>query len=250
MDENRKQDHVNHDDHDHANDNAKRAVAPAPAGGALISLTALSAVLNGVDTTSVVGSVIQLLQFLSREGGLWTHGRKRDEVEDGSTWAVNPTPMSLKWGYICFDNNNKVIGERLVPVSQPKPNVTELPDLGYPWHEQWAANLKCLSGIDAGTEVTYKPTTVGGKQAIAGLIEAVRDRLNGGMHDDKVVPIVRLEKDSYQHSQYGRVYTPVLTIVGWMPLGGPTPPRGPGLPFDKPTPPLTEAEQPRRRRVA
>ena len=64
----------------------------------------------------------------------------------------------------------------------------------------------------------YKPTTVGGIQAVAGLIEAVRDRLNGGQHDGKVAPIVQLEKDSYQHRQYGRVWTPVLTIVDWMPL--------------------------------
>ena len=33
----------------------------------------------------------------------------------------------------------------------------------------------------------FKTNTVGGIQAIAGLIEAVRDRLNGGQHDGKVV---------------------------------------------------------------
>ena len=84
--------------------------------------------------------------------------------------------------------------------------------------EQWAVNLKCISGTDAGTEVIYKPTTVGGIQAVAGLIEAVRDRLNGGQHDGKVSPIVLLEKDSYPHAQYGKIWTPQLTIVDWMPL--------------------------------
>ena len=74
-----------------------------------------------------------------------------------------------------------------MPVSQPMPDVAELPDKGFPWQQQWAVNLKCLSGADAGTEVIFKPTTVGGIQAIAGLIEAVRDRLNGGQHDGKVV---------------------------------------------------------------
>ena len=52
--------------------------------------------------------------------------------------------------------------------------------------------------------MVYKPTTVGGIQAVAGLIEAVRDRLNGGQHDGKVAPIVLLEKDSYQHGSTGR----------------------------------------------
>ena len=73
---------------------------------------------------------------------------------------------------------------------------------------RWAVNLKCLDGTDAGIEVVFKPTTVGGIQAVAGLIEAVRDRLNGGQHDGKVSPIVHLEKTRYQHPQYGRVWIP------------------------------------------
>ena len=52
----------------------------------------------------------------------------------------------------------------------------------------------------------FKPTTDGGIQAVAGLIEAVRDRLNSGQHDGKVSPIVLLEKDSYPHPQYGKVW--------------------------------------------
>ncbi len=67
------------------------------------------------------------------------------------------------------------------------PDVAELPDTGFEWQEQWAVNMKCINGADAGTEVIFKTTTVGGIQAIAGLIEAVRDRLNGGQHDGKVV---------------------------------------------------------------
>ena len=110
------------------------------------------------------------------------------------------------------------------------------------WQEQWAVNLKCVDGTDAGTEVVYKPTTVGGIQAVAGLIDAVRDRLNGGQHDGKVAPIVRLEKNSYQHAQYGKVWTPVLTIVDWMSLSGPAP-------APEPARRRRPAEQPRRRRV-
>ena len=168
-------------------------------------------------------------------------GQKRTIVEDGSRWAVNP--LTFKWGYICFGDGNKVLGERLVPVSQPMPDVTELPDKGFQWQEQWAVNLKCIDGTDAGTEVVFKTTTVGGIQAVAGLIEAVRDRLNGGQHDGKVSPIVLLEKDSYQHPQYGKIWTPLLTIVDWMPLDGPAPAPSPPPPSPPP------AEQPRRRRV-
>jgi hypothetical protein len=223
------------------NDNGKAAggaMTPAPAGGALAALAALGAALNAVDTASVAGrSGLPMLQFKREGDGTWMFGQRRTVVEDGSSWAANP--LTFKWGFISFNDNNKVVGERLVSVSQPKPDVTKLPDTGFKWQEQWAVNLKCINGADAGTEVIYKPTTVGGIQAVSGLIEEVRDRLNGGHHE--IAPVLHLEKGNYSHGQHGRVWTPVLTIDGWMSLDGPPP---------SPAPAPPPAEQPRRRRVA
>jgi hypothetical protein len=235
-----KPDHDDYRDHDNDND---RHVAPAPTRGALTSLAALGAALNSVDTASVVGSGMPMLRFKREGDGTWAFGQRQTIVEDGSRWSVNP--LSFRYGYICFGDGNKVLGERLVPVSQPMPDAAELPDKGFPWVSQWCVNLKCLDGTDAGIEVTFKPTTVGGVQAVAGLIEAIRDRLNGGQHDDKVAPIMLLRKDSYQHQQYGRVWTPVLEIINWMPLSGPAPTPTPAAPMQPPQP----TQQPRRRRV-
>jgi hypothetical protein len=239
---NRKPDH-NRNDHDSANDNGEerenRAITPAPAGGAIASLAALGAALNSVDTASVAGrSGLPMLAFKREGDGTWAFGQKRTIVEDGSGWAANP--LTFKRGYICFSDDNKVVGEHLLSVSQPMPEVTELPDKGFEWQQQWAVNLKCIDGTDAGTEVVYKPTTVGGIQAVAGLIEAVRDRLNSNQHGGKVAPIVHLEKDSYQRPPFGRVWTPLLTIVDWMLLSGPAPEPAAA------TPPVA---QPRRRRL-
>jgi hypothetical protein len=249
----REHDHDDHHDHDdrrdHDNDNG-RAVAPAPSGGALTSLEALGKTLN-VDMTSVIGGAGTPMLSFKRDGnGTWMYGQKRTVVEDGSSWAVNP--LTFKRGYICFSNDNRVVGEHLLFVGQPMPDITELPDKGFEWHVQWAVGLKCTNGTDAGTEVVYKPTTVGGIQAIAGLLEKVRDRLNGGQHDGKVSPIVNLEKDNYQNSQYGKIWIPVLTVVDWMPLSGPAPAPAPASPPPPVSPPpaTTAAEQPRRRRVA
>jgi hypothetical protein len=234
--------------HKHANDNGGRAVAPAPAGGALESLTALATVLNRVDTSYVGGrSGLPMMQFKSREN-TWSFGQRRTVVEAGSSWAVNPT--TFKWGYICFDNDNKPT-ERLVPISQPKPDITQLPDTGFEWKEQWTVNLKCVDGTDAGTEVDFKASTDGGIKAVAGLMDAVRDRLNGGQHAGKVAPIALLEKDSYQNSQFGKIWFPVFTIIDWMPLSGPAP--EPASPPPPPKPPAAAdqaASAPRRRRVA
>jgi hypothetical protein len=243
------QDHVNDNDNDNANDNDNDKNAPAQAASALasVSLAALVTALSSVDTASVAGrSGLPMLTFKRDGSGTWIYGRRRTVVEDGSRWAVNP--LTFKWGYICFGEGNKVIGERLVSVSLPKPEVTDLPNKGFPWQEQWSVNLKCIDGADAGTEVVYKPTTVGGIQSIAGLIEAVRDQLNSAQHGGKISPIVHLEKDSYQHVLFGRVWTPLLTIVDWMPLSGPEPAPEPVSPTPKGSPPA--ADQPRRRRVA
>jgi hypothetical protein len=231
-----------------ANDNGdhKREVAPAPSGGALASLAALATALNKVDTSSVAGrSGLPLLQFKSRENsGTWSFGQRRTVVEEGSSWAVNPT--TFKWGYICFDNDNKPT-ERLVPVDQPMPDITQLPDTGFKWQQQWAVNLKCIDGTDAGTEATYKTSTDGGVKAVAGLIDVVRDRLNSGQHDGKVVPIVHLDKDAYHNPQYGKIWYPLLTIVDWMSLSGPAPAPEPS---PQPTEQASTSAAPRRRRVA
>ena len=242
-------DHDHDRDSDHANDNGKHErpggkIAPAPAGGALTSLAALQTTLANVNTAAIIGRTgLPMLLFKSRENsGTWGFGQRRTIPEEGSKWAVNP--LTFKYGYICFGDNKKVLDERLVPVSQPKPVITELPDMGgFEWQEEWSVNMKCLSGADAGVEVVFKATTDGAIKAIVLMVDEVRDRLNGGQHDGKIVPIVLLEKDSYPHVKHGPTAIPVLNRIDWMSLDGPAPAPAPV----EPTPPV---DQPRRRRVA
>ena len=244
-------DHDRDSDHAHANDNGKgeherpgSKIAPAPAGGALTSLAALQTALANVNTAAIIGRTgLPMLLFKSRENsGTWGFGQRRTIPEEGSKWAVNP--LTFKYGYICFGDNKKVLDERLVPVSQPKPVITELPDMGgFEWQEEWSVNMKCLSGADAGVEVVFKATTDGAIKAIVLMVDEVRDRLNGGQHDGKIVPIVLLEKDSYPHVKHGPTSYPVLNRIDWMSLDGPAPTPAPV----EPTPPV---DQPRRRRVA
>jgi hypothetical protein len=203
-----------------ANDNGGRAVAPTPAGGAMVSLAALKTALDGVNLSSGGNrSGKMMMLFKAREdNGTWMYGPKGLVPEPNSQWAVNPLASR---GYICFSNDNKVIDERLVPISQPELDVTELPDHGFKWQPEWAIDMKCINGADAGVEVVHKATTFGTIDAVKGLIGAVRDRLNSGQHDGKVVPIVRLERSGYQNKQYGFTPTPVLAITSWMSPDGP-----------------------------
>jgi hypothetical protein len=245
-------------DHDHdadrdipANDNDanKAPVVVTPAAGAMVSLAELATALNGVDMSSVAGrSGHPMLQFKSREAnGTWMIGQRKIKPESGSRWAIDP--RSFQRGFACFGDANNFLGEKLQPVSKPMLDPTKLPETGFKWQEQWSVNMKCLDGADAGVEVVFKSTTVGGIQAINGVLELVRDRLNGGQHDGNVVPIALLEKDYYSHGQHGKTWFPVLTHVDWMPLQGPAPaPVAPPPPVSPPSSP-PPAEQPRRRRV-
>jgi hypothetical protein len=229
---------------DPANDNGG-AITPAPKGSLLAStaLTALVAMFKTVDTTSIGGRPVRpLMQFKSREGGIWVFGQRRTIPEPDSLWAVNPT--SFQWGWVVWGDGNKILGEKLVSVGQPLPDVAGMPDKGFPWQQEMAVDLKCISGTDAGTEVTFKTNTEGGRGELRRLIDTVGVRLNEDKHDGEVAPIVRLEKDSYQHGQYGKTWVPLLPILDWMPLDGPPP-----VPEPAPTSP-PPIEQPRRRRFA
>jgi hypothetical protein len=180
----------------------------------------------------------------NREGGIWAFGQRRTIPEPDSLWAVNPA--SFQWGWVCW-GDGKILGEKLVAISESLPDVAELPDKGAPWQQEMAVGLKCVSGVDSGNEVVFKTNTQGGKGEVTRLIEAVRDRL-GGQHDGAVSPVVHLERGSYQHDQYGKTWVPLLPIADWMPLSGPAPaPASPPPPKSPAS--ASAAEQPRRRRV-
>ena len=59
-----------------------------------------------------------------------------------------------------------------------------------------------------GLEVVFKTATDGGVNAWNELLVAVKNRLESGQHGLNVLPIVSLEKDSYQSVEHGRVLAP------------------------------------------
>jgi hypothetical protein len=178
-------------------------------------VSSLSVALRTLEKdVGAVGSVILKMD----KGGHWIYGAEQTEVESDSTWAVNP--FSFIHGYIAW-GDGEVLGEMMVPVTEPKPELPPVPHGAKKgWEVQVGMSLKCLSGPDKGLEVRFTTTSVGGKRAVNTLGVAIAGQCE--TTPGKPVPVVSLKKDSYQHKSYGKIYTPVFEIQDWASMDGQT----------------------------
>lgn len=147
--------------------------------------------------------------------GHWVYGAEQTEIEDDSTWAVNP--LSFLHGYICW-GKNEVLGEMMVPINQPLPEKTEAPTGSQRgWEPQIGFSMKCLSGEDEGLDVRYAATSVGGRRVTQDLGLSIAEHID--KDESTPVAVVTLSKEHYMHKQYGKIYTPVFSIVKFIPMG-------------------------------
>jgi hypothetical protein len=168
-------------------------------------------------TTVIVGGK-PMLRML-RDGG-WVYGQTNDEVEENSTWAINP--MTLEHGWCCWvpgagKEKNTLAGEVMDSMLNPKP-ACPLPINGIEYKDQRQFDLRCMDGESAGVEVVHKITSVGGMRAVDGLLSAIQTQLrNDPAHP---CPVVVLETDSYNHDKWGKIYNPIYRIVDWVNMQG------------------------------
>jgi len=183
----------------------------------LPSVQNLSQALRSLDA-SVGGGGDSAAILKMDKTGHWVFGADQTEVEDGSTWAVNP--FSFVHGYIAW-GDGEVLAEKMVPVNEPLPELDPAPPQAKRgWELQVGMSLKCTSGDDAGLEVRYSVTSVGGKRAVQKLALDIAAQVEADQA--KPVPAVKLKKDHYTHKSYGRIFTPVFEVVNWLGLDGQT----------------------------
>jgi hypothetical protein len=182
-------------------------------GANLPAVTTLSTALRALETVAgPAGSVIIKMD----KTGHWVFGADQTDVEEDSTWAVNP--FSFIHGYIAW-GDGEVLGEKMVSVSEPLPEMEAAPpNAKRGWETQVGMSLKCLSGSDKDMEARYTVTSVGGKKAVQALAVAIAEQVE--KDQSKPVPVVRLKKDHYTHKSYGRIYTPVFEIVEFVSMDG------------------------------
>ena len=176
------------------------------AGANLPAVASLSTSLRAIQTD--VGPSGTVLIKMDKTGH-WVFGADQTEVEDDSLWAINP--FSFVHGFIAW-GDGEVLGEKMVPVAEPLPEVGPAPAAAKKgWETQVGMSLKCIKGEDVGMEARYNVTSVGGKRAVQELAVAIATQVDADQ--TKPVPVVRLKKEHYQHKSYGRIYTPIFDIV-------------------------------------
>jgi hypothetical protein len=180
----------------------------------LPSAASLADSLRGIKTGVSDASISVILKM--DKTGHWVFGADQTEVEADATWAVNP--FSFVHGYIAWGEGT-VLGEALVPVSQPLPEVAAPPPGAQRgWETQVGMSLRCVSGEDKDLDARYTVTALGGKRAVQALALAIAAQVE--KDQSKPVPVVRLKKEHYMHKSYGRIYTPVFDIVEWIGMDG------------------------------
>jgi hypothetical protein len=180
------------------------------------NLPAVSTLTSALRNLQPVGGDVGVAIIKMDKGGHWVFGAEQTEIEDDSTWAVNP--FSFVHGFIAW-GDGEVLGEKMVGIANPLPELDEAPPGAKKgWESQVGMSMKCVSGEDKGLEARYTVTSVGGKRAVQTLAVALADQVE--KDQSKPVAIVRLKKDHYQHKSYGKIYTPVFEIVEWVSMDG------------------------------
>ena len=176
-------------------------------------VTSLSTALRALEAEAGPAGVVILKMDKT---GHWVFGADQTEVEADATWAINP--FSFIHGFIAW-GDGEVLGEKMVSVSQPLPEMQAAPaGAKRGWETQVGMSLKCLSGEDKDMEARFSSTSVGGKKAVQTLAVAIANQVEADQ--TKPVPVVRLKKDHYAHKSYGKIYTPVFEIVEWVGMDG------------------------------
>ena len=186
-------------------------------------LPAISTLSSALKSISASAGPVGVVILKMDKGGHWVFGADQTEVEDDSTWAVNP--FSFVHGFIAW-GDGEVLGEKMVAVSQPLPEIDEPPPGAKKgWEQQIGMSLKCLTGDDAGMEARFTTTSVGGKRGVQTIAAALAEQVE--KDQTKPVPVVTLKRDHYQHKSYGKIYTPVFEIVEWISMEGEPEPEAP-----------------------
>lgn len=158
--------------------------------------------------------------------GTWVFGADSESIKTGTRLIANPA--SLSSGYVAWWQS-KIEGEVMQPLSLGPVDPSKLTEVnsgsippgkkvpsGKGWESQ--ASIDLITQADVPLNLIYKTSSMGGMKTLLTLAGEIAF----GMSENpaRCYPIVELDTDSYIHKEYGEVFTPMLSIVGWLDAEG------------------------------
>ena len=148
--------------------------------------------------------------------GQWCWGADETPIEEDTPVYIDP--MGFVWGWQCWADTDlpgvqsELLGEILAPMHEPMPpRPPQVPENGRGWSEQ-----RGMSCVVDGQKLVFSTTSVGGVNAIKELRDVYKAQYEKA--PTKMIAVANLSSDSYKHKNktYGRIYVPIITIVGWL----------------------------------
>jgi hypothetical protein len=186
-----------------------------PTVGATTS--AVQGMLSKNKVTKTVGGGKPFLKFDAKRTGEWLFGVAGEGVTDE---VFSLDLMSLQHGQILW--HAKKCDRRLVPINEDMPEPQDPIHFtnakGKPDTDE-ANEARSLEGsFEDGTGFILEMSTFGGRKAIDSVLAELFARAAAG--STFLFPQVKLGTNSYEHSQFGLVYEPVMECVAWFDESG------------------------------
>lgn len=156
------------------------------------------------------------------KAGVWVFGADNEAIDTSRPLIANPA--SIASGFVAW-YEGKIEGERMQPVSQGPIDASLLPQVnsgsvppgkkapsGRGWEPQSSIDL--ITDDETPLQLIYKTSSRGGMMGLLNLAGEIAFGLDE--NPERAFPLVELGTDHYIHKEYGKVYTPVLSIVGWL----------------------------------
>ena len=174
--------------------------------------SALQSMFKQSKVDETAGGGLSFLKFDSKRLGLFLFGAAGEDVTD-ETIAIDIS--TWKHGQIQW--HNKKCQRRMVPVHHDMPEPFEPIEYtdakGKPAVDESDEGRSFEFTFIDGTRGLYEVSTFGGRKAIDAVYTQIVARATN--NSPFIYPHVKLVTSSYQHTQWGLVYEPVLEVVAW-----------------------------------
>lgn len=152
----------------------------------------------------------------------WQKGQNSEEVPLGTRLAANMSELSIGWIRWADGKPAERRFGLLAQGYKPEPRDA----LGFADQDEWETdkdgkpvdpwsftNELPVVDPETGEQLTLSVSSKGGIGCIGNLCKAYgREYKSRG----DLIPLLELGRDSYIHSEYGKTYVPLLTIVDWI----------------------------------